>query len=94
MNFSGTWSNLFKHCISAVRFFADRSLSIDCSTKGPVHCSFRTALSNSYFGKVLLMNFASAWNKKSHFCQFFAGESLYTGSSTKEAVHCCFHKAL
>ena len=43
--------------------FADRKLFTVCSTKGAAYCSFRRALWNSYFGKVLLMNFASSWNK-------------------------------
>ena len=42
--------------------FAGGRLFIECSTNGASHYSFRRALWNSYFGKVLPMNFASTWN--------------------------------
>ena len=46
-----------KHCIFPEFFLIER-----CSTKGVARCSFPRALSNRFFGKVLLIHFASAWN--------------------------------
>ena len=39
-----------------------------CSTRETPHSSFRRALENSYFGKVLIINFAKTWNKLLKHC--------------------------
>ena len=42
------------------RIFADVKLCTGCSTKGAAHYSFRRALLNNFFGKVLLIILARA----------------------------------
>ena len=73
MNFASPWNKLFKLCISVDFLLMEVCLCTGCSAKGATHCFFRRALQNSYFGKALLMNFASF------------GRS-FTGRSTKGAA--------
>ena len=67
--------------------FAGGRLFIECSTNGASHYSFRRALWNSYFGKVLLMNFASTWNnllKNWISSEFLQMEDYVEGALQKE----------
>ena len=50
------------------QIFADKRLSRRRSKKGAVYCSSRRALSDSYFGKALLINFAITWNSLLEHC--------------------------
>ena len=43
-------------------------LGTRCSMKGAGHCSFGTVLSNNYFRKVLLIDFAITWNNLLEHC--------------------------
>ena len=54
---------------------------------GAAHCSFRTALYNSYFGKVLLMKFATINHNLLKHCisaNFLLVESYVQGALQKE----------
>ena len=51
--------------------------------KGADRCSFRRAQVNSYFGKVLMKNFASTWSNLLKHCisvKFLLKESLVPGA--------------
>ena len=58
ITFINTSNKMLKHCIFA-KFFSDRKLSTRCSKEGASHCFFHRALSRRYFGKVLLIHFAT-----------------------------------
>ena len=62
INFINTWNKLLKYYFFLPNFSWYRRLSARRFTKGAVHCSFRKALLNRYFGKVLLIHFAITWN--------------------------------
>ena len=60
MKFASTWNKFFKHCIS-VEF-----LLVEGYLKGALRKELRIApfverFKTTFFGKVLLMNFASTW---------------------------------
>ena len=61
ITFINTSNKMPKHCFFA-EVFSDRRLNTRCYTKGAAYYYFRRALSNRYFGKVLLIHFTINWN--------------------------------
>ena len=60
---------------------------LGCSTNEAAYCSFHRALQNSYFGKVLLVNFASTWSKLIKHCisaEFLLVKRYAQGALRKE----------
>ena len=91
MNFISTWNNLHEHCI-----FADSMLIVsyvqDALQKDLLIAhSFSRALWNSYFGKVLLITFISAWKNLHEHCIFT--DSLLTVSYVQDALRNELHIA-
>ena len=71
------------------RVFSDTRLKTRFSTKRGALCSFRRALSNSSFGKVLLIYFASAWINLLKHCvtaEFFTMEGYVQGALRKKLL--------
>ena len=64
-----------------------------CSTKGTSHCSFYSAVENSFFEKLLLINSISTWsNFRNHFifADFLLIEDYQQGTLWKELVTALF----
>ena len=57
--------------------------------KGAAYCSFRIALSNRYFGKVLLIRSVRAWNNFFKYCisaEFLLMQGYVQGTLRKELL--------
>ena len=82
-----TSNKIPKHCIFAEFFLTGKSTR--CSTKRAAHCSFRRALSNKYFEKVLLIHFASTWINLLDHCisaEFLLMEGYVQGALRRELL--------
>ena len=69
------------------QILADRTLSLQHSKERAAYCSFSRALSNSNFGKVLLISFIITWNNLLQHCissKFLLVESY--GQSTQSTL--------
>ena len=58
----------FASALILARVLADRMLSTQRSKERAAHCSFSRALSNSNFGKFLLISFIITWNNLLQHC--------------------------
>ena len=85
------WTNYLN--IDFCRILADARLCTGCCIKGAAHSFFRKTLWSSYLGQVLLMNFASTWNKLFKPCfsvEFLLVDGYAQGALRKELFNAAF----